>query len=231
MCTRGRYPLLTRTPASPQSSGLPGSNPMADIEVTVDIPRALLELDSVRYDQVPFALSLAINRTAVAARDAQADGMLSRFKARRPARMKKSVVVRSGTKQDPEATVSVRDPWLVQFEDGGTRRPGDVYDSMAHPLSGAPARRGVIRGSTSPRGVLQGDRKAFVATMKSGKVGVFRRRRKMGRLPIDLVFALERESNLPALLKFEQTVGFVAAFEWENIFGQALAEAYAKRRR
>lgn len=82
-------------------------------------------------------------------------------------------------------------------------------------------RVGVVRGRSSVASALASDRKAFVARMPSGKIGVYRRKGRP-RLPIELVFSLERRDRLRSVLKAGARTGTVAAREWEAAFGDAL---------
>lgn len=202
------------------------------LRIDTNIPDVVREFDRLRRDQVPFATATAVNTLAREARERETQGIFERFKVRRPGRLAKSTAVTSYAKKaqlNPSATVTVRDTFLVQHEQGGTRRRGDVYRSMPQPIRATERRVGVLHGRTTPGAVLRSDRKAFVARTRSGKFGVFRRIGKR-RLPIELIYSYEREVKLPKLLKFGATVQGVAVREWERVFGASLAAALATRR-
>lgn len=192
-------------------------------EIDANVPEVVFEIKELRK-QIPFATSRAINVVAEQAQAEETVGIFDRFHVRRDARIRTAVRRRNSTKRGLEAELTIADPFLIQHEDGETRKPGDVYPSLVHPVAEKEKRVGVVRGSTSPKALLKSGRKGFVATMKNGKVGVFRRLTKK-RLPIELVFALEKQSKLHRLLKFGATVGTVVARDFEKAFGAELARA------
>lgn len=202
-------------------------------EIELEIPEAVMFFERMRSDQVPFATSLALNRIGALGKERQTAGIFERFTVRRPGRLKTAVRMKAAKKRDssPAVTLTIRDAFLVQHEEGGIRRPGDVFRSMVQPVSPEAKRVGVVHGKWTPSAVLASDRKAFIARMpRSGKVGVFVRRGPE-RLPIDLVFSLEKAVKIPRLLKFGATLDSVATKgEWEKQFGQALSEAMATAR-
>jgi len=195
-----------------------------ELRIETNIPEVTKAFDDLRYRQVPFATSVALNRVGKAAKEEQIEGIFDRFTVRRAAFIRRSVRQKASSKRDLKTTLTVRDGFLAQHEDGGTRVPGDVGPAIVQPIASTQRRIGVIRGRNTPRGVLKSSRKAFVATMKSGKVGVFRRRGKK-RLPIDLIFSFEKRVKLSKRLRFEDTTNSVVAKLWEREFGRELSRA------
>jgi hypothetical protein len=200
---------------------------MLDLRIELDLADARIDLAELER-QIPFATSLAINRLAKASRQDQTEGIFDRFTVRRTAYLRNSVRMRGSTKRDLRAELSIRDPFLVQHEEGGIRRPGDVYDSIVNPVGPTQRRVGVIRGRNTPRAALR-SRRAFVAKTASGKTAIFRRRGKK-RAPIDLLFVLEEQTKLTPRLQFQSTVEKRVSRDWESEFGKALREAYRTRR-
>ena len=204
----------------------------AELHLDLHISTTIDDLDRAKFDQVPFALSRTLNALATKAAAEETDVIFRDFTVRRPARLKKSVIAVRGNKRSPDAIVQVRDTFLVQHEEGGVRNPGDVYPSLVQITGEREKRVGVLRGRNTPKSLLEakrGKRKPFLQRMGSGKVGVFRRR-GTERLPIELVFAFERQVKLKGRLKAEETVNRVAAREWAAEFGAQLARAIATSR-
>lgn len=195
------------------------------LEIKINTAPAVDSLNALRNRQLPFAISLALNRIGAKAQAAETAGIFERFTVRRPQRLRTAVRMKPSTKRKHQVVLTVRDAFLVQHEDGAVRRPGDVYSSIVQPVRAREKRVGVLRGRNRPSEV----KGAFTARMRSGKVGIFVRRGPK-RLPIDLVFSLERQANLPRLLKFGATVEGVAVREWEAQFGESLREAMASAR-
>lgn len=200
-----------------------------DLRITTNLP--LVQRDLVRFeDQVPFAMSTALNAVMDLAARAQTQGMLERFHVRKPERMRTAVRTKKSNKATLEAELVIRDPHLVQHEEGEVRMPGDIRSSLVQPESPEAVRVGVLRGRNTPKWYLERLKqkpRPFVQTMKSGKKGVFVRA-KAGpdsRYPIELIFAFERRAKLHRVLKFGATVGSVANVAWEKEFGRALGQA------
>lgn len=195
------------------------------LRIDINTAPAVDSLNVLLNRQLPFAISLALNQLGKQAKAAQVAGIFERFTVRRPQRIRTAVQMKPSTKRNPQVVLTVRDSFLVQHEDGGVRRRGDLYNSIVQPVREREKRVGVLHGRNRPS-ELKG---AFTARMRSGKVGVFVRRGRK-RLPIDLVFSLERQVNLPRLLKFGATVEGVAVREWEAAFGDSLRKAMATSR-
>lgn len=207
---------------------------MIEIEFVQDIPLLRHQLFALRK-QIPFALSLALNTIAEQAQAEETVGIFDRFHVRREARLRTAIQRKNSTKSRPEATLTVRDAFLVQHEEGGIRRPGDVYSSIVQPESVDAKRIGVLRGRNTPQFYLERIKtkpRPFLQRMKSGKVGVFVRATagKGSRYPIELIFAFERQAKIAKLLKFGATVDEVIARDWDKAFGAALGKAIATAR-
>ena len=225
------------------------------MEFTIDlnIPEAISGLNELAYRQVPFATSLAVNNVAKIGRAEQTKGIFERFHVNNDAFLKRSTRFQPGNKRNPAAVLEIRDSFLIQHEDGQgvERKPGDVYESIVQPIDPSQRRIGVyrgrkLRGKNTPKAILRRHRNKkigrpkgkrsgtrrkaptpFIATMRSGKKGVFLREGPLS-LPIELIFSFERVQKLgKKRLKFRTTVYDVAAREWEKEFGAALARAYA----
>lgn len=196
--------------------------------VDVNAGNAKADLAEIKK-QIPFAMSLALNKLGAKAKAEQTEGIFERFQVKPTARprVKTTVQMKPSTKRRPEVVLTERDPWLVQHEEGETRRPGDIFSSVVKPVSAKARRVGVLRGRNTPAAVLATGR-GFIRTLNNGKIGVFLRRGRK-RLPVDLVFALEREAKLPALLKFGATVDETVTREWDRVFAEALRTALGER--
>lgn len=194
----------------------------------VEIPEATRFLDDFRFKQVPFATSLALNRTGELAKGEQTQGIFDRFEIRNGAFVRKSVVQRRSTKRRLVTTLTVRDAFLTDHEEGGIRRPGDVTSGIIQAVD--PKRRRVrkIRGRNTPRHVLK-QKSFFEGKTRSGKRAVYQRLRGKGA-GVKLIFVAEPKVNIKPRLKFGKTVTRVIHARWEAEFGRALERALATAR-
>lgn len=107
---------------------------MIDLEITADDSTAQRMLSHVG-DQLPFAISKALNDTARVAQDDVRKGIQERFILRTPASTRyllSSVLFASSehaTKQNLQATLRIgpQRPLLARFERGGTRTVRDAF--------------------------------------------------------------------------------------------------------
>ena len=113
----------------------PGDAPI-QIELDTNASEVARWIQHVFSDQMPFALSLAINRTAYNVRDAIRSGIQHRFTIRRRWVVHGIQIPRGGraTKQKLEAIVELerRRSFLAKFEEGGVKR-GSVSLPIAIP--------------------------------------------------------------------------------------------------
>lgn len=100
--------------------------PTIQVELDTNASEVARWIQHVFSDQMPFALSLAINRTAYNVRDAIRSGIQHRFTIRRRWVVHGIQIPRGGraTKQKLEAIVELerRRSFLAKFEEGGVKR-------------------------------------------------------------------------------------------------------------
>lgn len=114
--------------------------------------------------QLPFALSLAINRVAVGARDEVREGLGSKFTLRNQWTIR-GVQVLAGSKANPVAFV--RAPGYMAIQETGGVRPG------AWAVPSPELRGGVIPKGERPKQQLASG--AFELPLRKGGTGIFRR--------------------------------------------------------
>ncbi len=95
------------------------------MEIRVDGRATISALENLFRDQLPFATSLALNRTAKAVRAAIQESLERNFTIRRPWVLQGIVIPRFSDKHDSPMMVSIElDPsraFLAKFEEGGVR--------------------------------------------------------------------------------------------------------------
>lgn len=192
------------------------------VALRTNVAAAARVLEQTAAKQLPFAVSVALNRVGKTARATQIDAMFSRFTIRRPARTRSSIRMFASSKRDLRVTLSLRDAWFVQHEQGGLRRPGDVQRSIVQGVGARERRRRIVRGSNTPRATLAAG--GFIGTTRTGKRAFFRRAGR-GRRRRVLAFVLEPQVRLQPRLRFRDTVERVCALQWAIEFERAFAEA------
>jgi len=173
---------------------------MAGLEITVNIPAVVATFDAVKLKQVPFALSLALNTTSQLAREAQNEHMFREFNVRRAQRIRTAVRIRPSRKRDLVSRLTIQDAFLIQHEEGDTRKPGDVHSSIVKPVGKDQKRAGVIRGRNTPKALLeQGSKK--IGRPRGAKSGGETTRRR----PTPFVAKSKRTGKLGVYVRQQQT--------------------------
>lgn len=220
---------------------------MAEFEITVDTNAVQISdfMRSLFADQVPFAVSTAINRTARDFQDAQRDLMRDRFTIRRPWVLQGVKINRGdfATKTKLEARVHI-DPardFLVKFEEGDTKRPRG--SRIAVPKEARRTKTGVVSRSQRPRAlrfvqhgegaravVYRGEKRTFMILRPGGRGEIFQRFGRRGRGALRLLFSFTPEAETPEALDFEDTARRVVATRFGAHFSTAFDSAAASAR-
>lgn len=175
-------------------------------------------LAQVAGKQLPFAASLALNRTATGARDAVRDNLPKRFKLRNQW-TKGGIQAQMGTKTNLLARV-VAPGYMAIQETGGERTPNAAGRTLAAPVADASASRVIPKGKR-PRALLAG--KAFIIGAKDGDAGVYQRKGKQ----IRLMWWLSDSQQYEERFEFEADVKAHVGQRFSSNFKTALAQALA----
>lgn len=212
---------------------------MADLTIDLEISSALQGLSDLKREQIPFALALALTRTAQHAQAEIKRDLPHRFEIRN-AFVPRGVRIKTASKKDPEAAVYWQAPVaarrefaqsLARQETGGTKTPAKRW--LAIPRPAVEARRG--KGGLIPKRWRPGQalkrRDVFVAnTQTPGVVAIYRRKTKK-RYPIEALYTLTDRVRVRETFEFVPTARAAARQVFKKEFGQAFAKALATRRR
>lgn len=168
--------------------------------------------------QAPFIASVALNRTAVGARDVVRDNLPKRFRLRNNW-TRGGIQTRTSNKTNLVARVLAPDYMLIQ-ETGGTRQPSTSR------LLAAPSKdmqsNSVTPKAKRPRALLA-DR-AFIIDMGNGDAGVFLRYGKK-RGQIKLLWWLSDDQQYEDRFQFETDVRDYVQDRFSSNFVAAMSEA------
>jgi len=204
-----------------------------ELEYDVQIPEFVAELGRLQYQQVPFAVSRAMNAAGEKARERSIRNIFQRFDVAQASRHKTSVVLSKGTKQRPDTTLRLRDAWLVQHVEGDTRKPGDVYDSLVIPKGREQKQIRRLKGRNTPAYHLRrkGPLKAFTRWLGHQRLGIYRHDPNDSQADPELLFVLERRVKLEPRFPFERIVVRRYAADFVESFNFELRRAIATARR
>lgn len=186
------------------------------IRITAQLDEAMSHLAG---RQLPFAASLALNRTAMEARDEVREGLPQRFKLRNNW-TRRGVQVRTSNKANLVASVLAPGYMEIQ-ETGGTRTPTRSR-LLAAPAQAMQGDR-VIPRSKRPRALIDSG-KAFLLTLKDGRRAIFQRYGKK-RKDIRLAYWLTEDQQYEDRFEFAKTVESKVARRFSVNFAAALAQA------
>lgn len=169
--------------------------------------------------QLPYVASLAINRTAIGARDAVRGNLPRRFTLRN-SWTRGGIQARMSSKSSLMAQV-VAPGYMAIQETGGERRP-DAGRTLTAPVAAAQSGSVIPKGKR-PRALL-GSGRAFLIRMRDGDAGVFSRfGPKRGQ--IELLYWLSDRQEYSERFNFEADVQAHVRERFSTNFAAAFAEA------
>lgn len=176
--------------------------------------------------QVAFATSKALNKTALEVQNYEVSkelpGKLKIRSAWFKPRTRYGVNIKFSNKTRLFATVSSQAPWLALVEHGGVKHP--PKKAIPVPTSNIDTSRRRARRD-KPKSILASP-KGFVATLKSGKSGIFVRT-GAGRYPIKAMYLFHGTTNVKDILDFFESGKNVVNGRFIHIFQDELAKAIA----
>lgn len=183
-------------------------------QITADMQRTA-------RNQMPFVLSLAINRVAPGARDHVRQKLPAKFTLRNQYTVR-GIMVRPGSKADPTAVIRAPGYMAIQ-ETGGEKNPAAGRQYLSAPAGDLMGSRSVIPKRMRPRALLS-DR-AFVLDTKNGP-GIFLRYGKK-RGAIRLLWWLSEEHRYEDRFEFEADVQDYVQDRFPEAFRVAMLQAFA----
>ena len=186
--------------------------------------------------QVPFAMSLALNKTAFDARNKLRDDLPDHFTIRNR-RTRSGIRVGKATKSKLEAEIGSLDDYMARQGLGGTKRPGKAgYVAIpSRKIRGKGGRRKTTPAKW-PKALIAKDEKKKVRKLSlvPGSAGNLLLMRKAGgkRNPrFELLYVLAKQAKVPQRWPLEETVEDVVARRWHINQAAAFEQAIRTARR
>lgn len=215
-----------------------------NITITVDPSKALRQLNDDEKNQIPFALSRAVNSTALDVQRAVRNRQRSIFTLRRPEWADRSVkMVKFAKKSDPTAQIGIHPPGatgeqradiIAKFEDQTQKLPRGR--TIAIPVSARIKRgnTGIISKRDRPKAYnfhqqgkrIVGDRGTFVIRKPDGSGMIFQR---VGKKPgtVYALYILARRARIRPNLQFIRSAQSVV----DTRFNQHMVREFDKAMR
>jgi hypothetical protein len=195
----------------------------AEINVSVDLAAFRTEYVVFSAEQMPFAISRAINLSVQDAQKAERSHMQEAFTLRRKSWAMQSVKIKPfATKTNLSATIQIETPGnpsrsdiLAQHEDGGEKTPQGQF--IAIPNSEVINEAKVIPTAQRPRNLKD----SFVLTGKDGVKRIFFRKGRGKKAQILPAYRLIKKVTLKPKLEFESTVTNTVDKNWNDNFNKA----------
>ena len=189
------------------------------IRITAEIENNLVTLAG---RHLPYVTSVALNRTAIGARDLVRENLPTRFKLRNNW-TKGGIQARTSNRTNLVASVLAPGYMAIQ-ETGGDRTP-TRSKMLAAPSEAIQSNR-VIPKRKRPRALLDG--KAFIIGMANGDAGIFKRTGKK-RGQIQLLYWLTDQQQYEERFEFERDVQGYVQGRFSVHFAGALSQAVTGR--
>lgn len=213
-------------------------------------PQVFAQALKTGAQQIPFAMSNAINDTAKRIQEYQRRYMNMVFEVRRASFVNRAVKIKPFAKKTlPVAVLKVEPPGgparanvITRHERGGDRRPTSGR-ALSVPIEARRTKAGVVRKNERPRAfafnrayssmrtrseVYLGNRRTFMVRKADGS-GFIAQRTGAGRTGtregIRVLYALKTRTPVPARLQFVENARFVFDREFTSIFAMAYTRA------
>ncbi|OCK08665.1 MULTISPECIES: phage tail protein [Thalassospira] len=223
-----------------------------------DVVANLTQLEKI---QVPFALSRAVNRVTFEARDVVLSQMDRRFTIREKSLKasgggRRALFVNASNKKQAVIQAEIGTPfWFMEDQEFGGSRRGKSGDGAWMPGLGARARKSkegkvtsryrkakVRKVLASAGGYPKGRRskknskafakqQPFIATMKSGKRGVFIRQKRNSRQPLSLLWTISDSVRIAPRWRFREMIEGMSEKRLRAYFIADLQEALRTSRK
>lgn len=230
------------------------------ISIRVDTNAAISKLSDLELRQLPFAMKLALNATALEIETEERKHVQSAFTIRRPWVITNIKIGKSdfATKDKASVTISVPDDSvLVKFELGGVKTPRAGGKSIAIPLEAKRGKTDIVANSQRPRAfaftqgftslktgvtIYRGNHGTFMVQRPDGSGAIFQRLsaratkkrvgpHQLGRDPaLKPLWLLKPQARIAPELGFYTTGSEVAARRFGANMADALARALATAR-
>ena len=215
------------------------------ISVTSNVRDVMRDLDDFAQNQVPFALSRAINTTLDRVQEEIREELEENFTIRRKQWARNSIKRGRGdfaSKTKPQGAVRLESPGggkhsdiLGKFEEGGTKRPRDGRH-LAIPDQARRGKTGIVAKSARPKAfnfrpegtsgrLMEGDKRTFMIRNQDGTGGIYQRTGRGKRTGVRRLFGLTGSVRIERRLKFFHTAEHVIRTEFNEIFSEALDQA------
>ena len=196
------------------------------IDITIDED---LFLDGLQYfrDEIPFAMSVSMNRTASRAVDQLREDLPGQFTIRNT-RTQRGVQMIGSHKRHLEAQIGSRDQYMVLQTTGGEKRPEHGSDVVV-PMVG-PSMPRTTKRSTTPRrkwpstllrkqGTFAGIPKHWEehpSKSKRAKSGVWQRFQRGSHRWLRLLYVFEPLVSIAPRWPLQQTVDHIFGAHWQD---------------
>jgi hypothetical protein len=217
--------------------------------ITVDTKALEAALGGAK-DQMPFAVSKALNDLTIRIADVQRADMRTRFTIRNENVLKYGIVrTEKATKQSLAAAVGVSQQsagnreafgYLKKFEKGGSKRPV-AGSAVAVPVDARRSKRGIVTASNRIPALqlkkhgraVQGIKRTFMIQPKSGRAAalILQQVGRGKRATNKVLYVLERSVPIQPMLHLMDNATRTAKAEWQRIAGDAVALALRTMRR
>ncbi len=198
---------------------------MIRIRVDLDLGPWRAWTDALVSREIPFAVAVALTRTARDARQTLAAELPDHFQIRTPY-TEKRLRFKMATKRDWSAEVGHLSDYMALQAEGGRKAPRKRAIGIPTKRLRLRSPDGATRRSLWPSKLVKEG--AFTLPTRSGSLALYRRRRDGS---LERLYVLARSVDVPARWPFYETVQRVARERWPTNFNEAMRSGIARARR
>lgn len=181
--------------------------------------------------ELPFAVALALTRTAQAIQEAEMNNISDKFTVRGTWLRKGGrfgVGITPATKHNLMAVVESRAPWLFQHEEGGERDPRHLH-RYSPTQNIRRTGKELIKKAERPGAVRAEGKRGFIIKTRSGLELLMIRRRR-GEHGVEPLYRMILHARIKADMGFEETGRSTVARVWMKNLMAAAQQAVATAR-
>lgn len=206
-------------------------------EIHVNAQDVAVTVDAMALQQVPFALSRALNQTALDFQEAERVRMRTVFTLRRQSfDEKQGVKILGGFARKNRLTVTIgQDPkadFFAKFEAGGEKR-SLIGGNIAIPVDARRNKSDIIAASQRPKALFESGANVF--EIRPGDTsnlvpGIYQVLGKGKRRHLKMLYAVKPEVAIGAVFEFGATAERIVSERWAINFGEEFAFALGTAR-
>lgn len=193
------------------------------MQIKVNARPASMYLSQVAREQLPFAVALALTRTAQEGQKVVLQALPAKFTLRKgwwQPKTRMGINYQPATKTRWVSSVYTRASWMALQEEGGIKSP--KARALAVPSRQVFPAQKLIPKAKRPKALMAHQRPAFILQTRRGAAIAWRRTK---RAPLQIFYRLIGQARIRPVLRMREDVSRVVEQKWKDNFARTFDEA------